>query len=168
MGKTLILVRHGKANHPISGTSDFSRTLKKSGIADSHMMAERLKDQGIIPEHVISSPAPRALSTAKAFSEIWGFPFTKIVTELFIYEADINALLSILNNLDNSFDSVALFGHNPAITEFANYLSDEGILNMPTSSVVVVDFPFKDWKYLGHETGTVSLFDYPESTKGGL
>lgn len=168
MGKRLFLIRHGKANDPTSGSSDFVRTLKESGKADAHLMAERLKNQGMVPTHIISSPAARALGTAKVFSEVWGLATLDIKTELFIYEADITSLLSILNNLNNAFHDVAIFGHNPGITEFANYLTDEGIVNMPTSGVVVIDFPFDDWRQLSQQTGDVVLFDYPKGTKDGL
>jgi phosphohistidine phosphatase len=168
MAKRLFLIRHGKANNLVTGATDFTRTLKESGVADSYMMAERLKDKGLIPQQVISSPATRALSTAQRFSEVWGLPSAEIKTELFIYEADTDSLLSILNNLDNKITSVAMFGHNPGITEFVNYLTDEGIVNLPTSGVVVIDFPFDDWQDLSYETGTVLLFDYPKSTKDWL
>lgn len=168
MAKRLFLIRHSKANEGLPGSSDFTRTLKESGKADSQMMAERLMEKGLVPKHIISSPAARALSTAKVFSEVWGLAAAEITTEIFIYEADIQSLLSICNKLDNKINSVAIFGHNPGITEFANYLTDEGIVNMPTSSVVVIDFPDNNWKSLNYQTGGVLLFDYPKSTKDGL
>jgi phosphohistidine phosphatase len=168
MAKRLFLIRHGKANDGLSGSSDFKRTLATSGKADAIMMAERLRDNKFQPEHIVSSPASRALSTAKVFAEVWGLPTNKITTELFIYEADIESLLSVLNGIDNTYKSIAIFGHNPGITEFVNYLTDEGIVNLPTSGVIVIDFPYDDWAELNYQTGDVLLFDYPKSTKDGL
>jgi phosphohistidine phosphatase len=164
MAKRLFLIRHGKAHDGLSGSSDFTRTLRESGKADSYNMAVRLAKKGIVPEQVISSPALRALSTAIRFSEVWGFPTANIRTDLSIYEAQLKTLLAISNKLDNVFKSAAIFGHNPGITDFANYLTDDSIANMPTSSVVVIDFPFDDWKYLSYQTGNILLFDYPKST----
>jgi phosphohistidine phosphatase len=164
MAKRLLLIRHGKANDSLPGSSDFTRTLTESGIADVYKMAERLKNNLEVPEVVISSPAARALSTALRFSEAWGLPPADISTDLSIYEAEMKTLLAVANKIDNSFQSAAIFGHNPGITEFANYLtSDDGIPNMPTCSVVVIDFPFDDWEQLSYQTGTILLFDYPKS-----
>jgi phosphohistidine phosphatase len=168
MAKRLFLIRHGKANDGLRGSSDFTRTLTESGAADASMMAERLKDEGLVPEHLVSSPAARALSTAQRFASAWGIPAADITTELWIYEADVQSLLAVLNKLDNAYQSVALVGHNPGITEFANYLTDEGIPDLPTSGVVVIDFPFNDWRQLSQQTGDVLLFDYPKSTREGL
>jgi phosphohistidine phosphatase len=168
MAKRLFLIRHGKANDGMRGSSDFTRTLKESGAAEANMMAERLLSQKLVPQHVVSSPAARALSTAQQFASVWGIPAAGIQTELWIYEADVQSLLAVLNKLDNTFQSVALVGHNPGITEFANYLTDEGIPDMPTAGVVVINFPFSDWRQLSQETGDVLLFDYPKSTTEGL
>jgi phosphohistidine phosphatase len=169
MAKRLILIRHGKANDALAGYSDFTRTLRESGVADSYTMAERLSSRAMVPEIVISSPAVRALNTALRFSEVWGISAADIRTELDIYEAQPMTLLKIANSVDNAFGSAAIFGHNPGITEFANYLiGEDGVPNMPTSGVVVIDFPFDDWKYLTYQTGSVLLFDYPKSTRDGL
>jgi phosphohistidine phosphatase len=164
MAKRLFLIRHGKANNAQPGSSDFTRTLTDSGIADAYKMAERLKEKLELPQMMISSPAARALSTALRFSEAWEFPSADISTELSIYNAEMKTLLAVANKIDNSFGSAAIFGHNPGITEFANYLtSDDGIPNMPTCSVVVIDFPFDDWAQLSYQNGTILLFDYPKS-----
>jgi phosphohistidine phosphatase len=163
MGKRLFLIRHGKANHPYQGASDFTRTLANSGEADVRRMAEKLKIMDLVPEILVSSPAVRALSTATAFAEIWKSP-VPIRTEPSIYEAEVRSLFKVANNLDKRYPSVAIFGHNPGITELANYLSNVNIPNIPTAGVVIIDFPIDDWKYLTYESGTILLFDFPKNT----
>ena len=163
MEKRLFLIRHGKANHPLPGASDFTRTLAESGELDVRKMAEKLKLQELVPEILVSSSAVRALSTATGFAEVWKSPVA-IRTEPSIYEAEVRSLLKVVNSLDNEYKSAAIFGHNPGITELANYLSNVNIPNIPTSGVVIINFPIEDWKYLTFESGTILLFDFPKST----
>ena len=56
-----------------------------------------------------------------------------------------------------------MFGHNPGLTDLVNYLSDANIYNMPTCSVVMIEFPFENWNEVSADTGKVVLFDYPKS-----
>jgi phosphohistidine phosphatase len=163
MEKRLFLIRHGKANHPLQGASDFTRTLAESGEIDVRKMAEKLKLKDLVADALVSSPAVRALSTATAFADVWKSPVA-IETEPHIYEAEVRTLLRVVNNLDNEYHSAAIFGHNPGITELANYLSSVNVPNIPTAGVVIIDFPIEDWKYLTYESGTILLFDFPKST----
>ena len=163
MEKRLFLIRHGKANHPLQGASDFTRTLAESGEVDVRKMAGKLKLKDLVPEILVSSPAVRALSTATGFAEVWKSPVA-IHTESSIYEAEVRSLLKVVNSLDNDYQSAAIFGHNPGNTELANYLSNVNIPNIPTAGVVIIDFPMEDWKYLTYESGTILLFDFPKST----
>ncbi len=51
----------------------------------------------------------------------------------------------MVNKLNNDYDRIALFGHNPGLTDFINYLADAHVYNLPTAAVSVIDFPFDDW-----------------------
>ncbi len=119
--------------------------------------------QRIIPQQVVSSPAVRALTTAKYFAKTWHIDAAAIVQEAAIYEAGVKTLLSVVNKLDNQFDQIALFGHNPGITDLANYLSNGHIYNMPTCGIVIIEFPFESWSEVSNGTGKIMLFDYPKN-----
>ncbi|EDM38531.1 phosphohistidine phosphatase [Pedobacter sp. BAL39] len=127
-------------------------------------MAMRLLDKDLVPELIVSSPALRALTTARNFAQVWNKPLSQIREESAIYEANISTLLSILNKLDDKFERVALFGHNPGFTEFANYLSNSNLHNIPTCGVVLIEFPFEEWKLASLHTGSMEHFDYPKSS----
>jgi phosphohistidine phosphatase len=165
MSKRLFLIRHGKAATALSGMSDFTRTLTETGLADAQEMATRLEKQGLVPELLISSPAPRALSTATCFSKIWNIPVSSIKIDLSIYEANLRSLVSIVNNLEDSVKQAAIFGHNPGISELANYLLDDRGISMPTAGVVIIDFPLDAWNHIVAQSGTLKLVDYPKSTR---
>jgi phosphohistidine phosphatase len=164
MSKRLFLIRHGKAAAAGSGQSDFTRMLTESGAADAKEMAARLAMQNHLPQGLISSPAMRALSTAKCFAEIWQLPVSSIKTDVSIYESEAITLLALINNLEDSMEQVAIFGHNPGITDIANYLLKDQMPDLPTSGVVVIDFHFDNWSHVSLQTGELVSFDYPKST----
>lgn len=163
MPKQLLLIRHAKSDWNNASLTDFNRPLNRRGIASAPEMASRMVKQQIIPDLVVSSTALRAITTAKYFAETWRIDKAKIQQESSIYEANVHSLLAVVNQLDNQFDRVALFGHNPGLTDFANYLSDANIYNMPTCSIVIIEFPFDNWNEISADTGKVLLFDYPKS-----
>ena len=162
MAKELIIIRHAKSDWGNVGLSDFDRPLNKRGKSNAPEMAGRLVKQKIVPQLIVSSPALRALTTAKFFADTWQIPLKSIQLEPSIYEASVKTLLSVVNNLDNQYDVIALFGHNPGLTDLANYFGGY-IDNMPTCSVVYLEFPFDDWKMISADTGKVLMFDYPKS-----
>lgn len=163
MPKQLLLIRHAKSDWNNVGLRDFDRPLNKRGHSNAPEMANRMVEQQIIPDLILSSPALRAITTATYFAENWDIDQPKIRQEYSIYEANVKSLLALVNQLDNKFDRVAMFGHNPGFTDFVNYLSDANIYNMPTCSVVIIEFPFENWNEVSTETGKVILFDYPKS-----
>ena len=163
MAKQLILVRHAKSDWGDFTLKDFDRPLNPRGHKNAPEMVERLIAKGIKPEAVVSSPALRAITTAKYFAAGWQTDAAQLTTEQAIYEATTNTLLRVVNQLDNQFDRIALFGHNPGLTDLLNYLSDGQISDMPTCSVAIIDFQFDDWKLVSRGTGDLVLFDYPKS-----
>lgn len=161
--KHLLLVRHGKsdwANHHIS---DFERPLNARGLRNAPEMAGRILSKNQVPELIISSSALRALTTARHFAQVWDKPVEQIKQERAIYEANVKTLLQVVNQLDNKYQRVAMFGHNPGFTDFANYLADADIHNIPTCGTVLIEFPVDDWAQVSHHTGSLLKFDYPKS-----
>jgi phosphohistidine phosphatase len=163
MAKQLVVVRHGKSDQGEYGISDFDRTLNHRGNKNAHEMAERIILKGIVPELIVSSPAKRALTTAKHFADVLHIAYSDIQLKESVYEANTTALLKVINGLNNEYDRIALFGHNPGLTELVNYLADAKIYNLPTAAVVVIDFPFDDWSLVSQHTGSLFLFDSPKN-----
>lgn len=162
MAKELIIIRHAKSDWGNLDLRDFDRPLNKRGRANAPEMAERLVKQAIIPQLIVSSPALRAITTARFFADTWQIPLNDIKEEPSIYEAGVKSLLKVVNQQDNKFDRIALFGHNPGLTDLVNYFNGH-LDNMPTCSVVLIEFPFDDWGMISEGTGKILLFDYPKS-----
>ena len=164
MSKKLLIVRHAKSDWGNARITDFNRPINERGKSNAPIMGKRLKEKGIFPDTVISSPALRAITTAKLVTHELGFTTAKIKLEKSIYEATCATLLKIVNDFDNEHEMVALFGHNNGITDLAVYLTDAEIFNIPTSGMVMINFPFDDWKMVGKDTGEVEFFDYPKNS----
>jgi phosphohistidine phosphatase len=163
MAKQLLLIRHAKSDWNNAGLKDFDRPLNKRGNSNAPEMAQRMFKKGIIPNLLVSSPALRALTTAKHFASTLQIPSEKLQKESTIYEANVKSLLNVVNDLDDQADFVALFGHNPGLTDFANYLSNSNIYNMPTCSMVMIAFSCENWSEVSADTGEIVFFDYPKN-----
>ena len=161
--KQLIIVRHAKSDWGDFNLKDFDRPLNHRGHKNAPEMAERLVSKGIKPDAIVSSPALRAITTAKYFASGWSLNADQLTTNASIYEANTKTLLNVINGLDDQFNTIALFGHNPGLTDLLNYLTDEYIANMPTCSVAIIEFPFDKWKLISGDTGKLILFDFPKS-----
>ncbi|MET4082041.1 phosphohistidine phosphatase [Pedobacter sp. UYP30] len=163
--KQLLMVRHGKSDWGNVDLADFDRPLNSRGKKNASEMAARLLKQGFNFDLMVSSPAKRAKSTAKRFAKV--FKYGDITYEPSIYEAGTSNLLLVVNKLDNQFQKVILFGHNPGFTDFANQLTNADIYNLPTAGIVVITFPFDNWKMVSMGTGELALFDYPKNEGDG-
>ena len=162
--KQLLLIRHAKSDWNDPAQKDFDRPLNNRGHMNAPEMAQRLVKRGIIPQQIVSSPAMRAQTTANYFAEAFGFKKSTIQKEPAIYEASANALLKLINKLDNQHNLIALFGHNPGLTHIAENLSGAEIYNIPTCGMVLIEFPFDDWEMISYGTGEMVFFDYPKKS----
>lgn len=160
--KTIYLVRHGKAVKRDGKIQDFQRTLVKKGKEESSDMAKKVKKVEICPDLLISSSADRALETAHIFAQRLGYPKKKIMVKDALYNVlKAEALLDIVQNVDDSINSIMLFGHEPAFSHFAGFLLKDFSEGIPKSGVVCIDFRRKTWKGVTKGNGRLKNFDYP-------
>lgn len=161
--KTLILIRHAKSSWDQIGLADFDRPLNERGKKDAPEMASRLKEKGIELDHLISSPAKRARKTAKYFAEEFGFKKDdiKLIDEL--YGATRSVFSKIVSEIEDKNNAVALFSHNPGITEFASSLTNVRVDDMPTCAVFALQIETENWKDFSGAEKKFLFFDYPKN-----
>lgn len=159
--KKLYLVRHAKSSWKEEGTHDMDRPLKGRGIRDANNTSVWLMEEGYHAELLISSPATRAVHTALIFAKNLDCAYSDIRIEEKIYEASTKEILDIIQSLDDKFDSVMLFGHNPTITNFVNKRIDHRIDNVPTTGVACLKFDIKKWSEISNKAELL-FFDYPK------
>jgi phosphohistidine phosphatase len=160
--RRLYLVRHSKSSWKETGFTDFDRPLNKRGKRDAPFMGKLLAEQGIQPEVIFSSPAKRALKSAKIIAEEIEYPLDEIITYAEIYHASTADLLEIIRNLDDTYYEVMIFGHNPSMTDIVNYLSDFDLNNLPTSGIVCIEFDGQPWRRISRHSGELVFFEYPK------
>lgn len=143
--KNLILIRHAKSNWDVP-LNDIDRPLGKRGLKDAHLVSSSIHD--FIPKTYVmwSSIAKRASDTALIFAQNILYPIESIVFKKELYTFDEKQLEETIKSCDNNFDSVILFGHNAAITNFVNKFGDVFISNVPTSGFVSLQFDTDYWE----------------------
>ena len=163
--KTIYIVRHAKSSWSDPDQADFDRGLNDRGKRDAPRMGKRLKEKEIHPDLMISSPAKRALATAKRIAEVLGYPREKIKTDRLLYHADEETILSVIQTLNDKYNTIILFAHNPGLTEFVNSLPEKEVFidNVPTCGIVAFNLPVDSWKDIEWKTGTMLFFDYPKA-----
>jgi phosphohistidine phosphatase len=160
--KSIYLIRHAKSDWGVD-VDDFDRPLNERGKRDAPMMAKRLKVRKVEIDAFVASPAKRALKTAKTFADEFGLPHDQIILKPELYLAPPATFYSVLADLDNGLNKVAIFSHNNGITEFANSLGVARIDNMPTCSVFAFTLEAIDWGQIRTAEKRFSFFDYPKN-----
>lgn len=161
--KTLLLVRHAKSDWNDASLSDFDRPLNERGKRDAPAMAHRLLDKKIAIDAFISSPAKRAKKTATIISKEYGREKEELILIDELYGAGEAIFFDVISKADNKFDSIAVFSHNPGITDFANMLTDARIDNIPTCGIFAVTIDCKKWADFKHAKKEFWFFDYPKA-----
>ena len=161
--KTLVLIRHAKSSWDDASISDFDRPLNDRGKKDAPEMALRLREKGIRPDLFVSSPAKRAKKTAKIFASEFEVKKDDIELVEDLYLAAPLIFTNTIAHLKNRHDTVAIFAHNPGITEYANSLTHVRIDNIPTCGVFVVQADTDDWKEFEKAPHNFLFFDYPKN-----
>ena len=160
--KYLFLTRHAKSSWSNPGLADIDRPLNERGKKAAPFMGKLIMDKGEKPELLISSPAYRAFSTAKAFGEAMGLVENDIIINRTIYGAGAQQLLELVQNQDDLNKSIMLFGHNPTFTSFVNFLTSSNIMNVVTCGVVRIDFECSSWTEIDFGSGRLAYYEYPK------
>ncbi len=160
--KKIYFIRHAKSSWDELGVDDFSRKLNKRGKTDLPYMANRLKFFEVIPDLVLCSTAKRAKKTAKGICDIIGYKKEKISYQDCLYDSSYEAYRYLFDSLDDELNSIFIVAHNPTITDAAERLSGAILTNMPTCSIVCLEFDVDSFKDIKEEGGKVLFFDYPK------
>ncbi len=158
-----MLIRHAKSSWADPGQQDFDRPLNDRGKNDAPMMAKRVKDRKINIDLLISSSAKRARKTAQFFAEEFDQDKHKVELRDELYLAPPERFYELISKLDDQLSSVAIFAHNPGITEFANELTSVRVDDMPTCAVYALTVHTDQWKNFRKADKQFLFFDYPKN-----
>ncbi|REG84472.1 SixA phosphatase family protein [Algoriphagus antarcticus] len=159
--KKIILVRHGKSAWNNPNLSDYERPLADRGLDDVPEMGFRLKEKGIFPDLIISSPATRAAQTAEILAEVLHIPKSKLSYDKNLYHASYATILKCIQRQDDTNDLIFVVGHNPGMNDFID-LFGGNLDNLPTSGQYGLLVDTAHWIQLRPENTKTWFIDYPK------
>lgn len=160
--KQFLIVRHAKSSWSDLNLKDIDRPLNKRGLHDAPKMALIIKNSNVIDlDYIYSSPANRALTTAKQFHKTLEIK-NEIDIRMDIYHADFQDLIHIIENTDDSVNSFAIFGHNPGFTYLVNHYAKVDIENLPTCGIAHFQTNAKTWLDLNSKNTNLVELMFPK------
>lgn len=135
--KTLIIVRHAHAlpAYEAGVNSDALRPLCAEGQEKAALTAARLKQQGIQPALIITSPLLRAEQTARILAKTLGAPVEQ-ACELNGLK-DEQDVCDFLQEQLAGTDCILAVGHNPNVTYVTHALTGQVRTFLPGSFAVI-------------------------------
>jgi len=116
-------------------------------------MGRWLREQNLLPDYIVSSPAKRAEQTTLRTCKFAEIPKTSIVWERRVYEADVPTLLEVLGQCPSDKQRVMIVGHNPGFEDLVDYLGGDAVelppdgKLMPTAALARIEMP-ENWQRL--------------------
>lgn len=166
--KTLLVLRHAKAERESETGKDFDRPLADRGWADARSIGRAMRDSGIHPDAVVGSPARRVVETLEAVAEGYG-PLDAEFDQR-IFDNLSEELLAVIHDTDNEADRLLIAGHNPGLQDLLLLLSGgnsgslrgEVAAKFPTAAMAVVELPVNAWRDVGEGAGRITSLVRPE------
>lgn len=166
--RSLILIRHAKSSWASPELPDKERPLNGRGKHDAPMMGKLLHKSGINPDLIITSPAKRARSTAKKIAAELGYKESAIKVDDKLYMAGTGDFIDVIKDVKDKVKTLIIFSHNYGITDFANYLCNSDIDNIPTCGAAGIELDIDSWDKIKNEKGILRFFEYPKKYPNGL
>jgi phosphohistidine phosphatase len=151
--RTLVLLRHAKAEDPDAYPEDIDRPLTPRGLADAAAAGQWLRDGGFVPDLVVCSAAVRTRETWKAASARLGGAIP-IVYEQSLYLAGFAEALELVRQTEPTVASLLVIGHNPTVSVLSAMLDPDGggsAEGLPTAGMAVHRFDHV-WRELDAQT----------------
>ena len=163
MNRTLLLMRHAKAEDGYGGT-DYDRALTTKGWGQAESVGRLLAERGYAPDHVICSAAKRTRQTLDGVlgaMELSGSLSSRPEVDYAeaAYLAGADQLLGLVNLVDADASTVLVVGHNPTIAQVAaSFVGDEALAAYSPATVAAVDLEV-EWLYAAPGTGVGSILN---------
>ena len=149
MPKTILLIRHAKAQPFGLVRRDFDRTLDPRGVQDAKTAGADLKKRGIHPSLFLASPAPRALYTLRLILSEMGLDPEQVLTDAVLYDASSDDLLERIRAFPDDVGCAMLCGHNPAVSELTGALLDGPCAPMAPCDIAALTVQSSRWADFG-------------------
>jgi phosphohistidine phosphatase len=157
--KTLLLLRHAKAENGGAGLPDFDRTLNDRGRKEAQAVGAFIRKQNLALDLVLSSSVKRARETtglvlASADLEV------EVHYEQDMYEASPMRLVEVVSQIEEERSTVLLVGHNPGMGELLRLLTDRAE-QMATATLAKIDLKGPNWSKVFENKGSLDWMVKP-------
>ena len=125
------------------------------------MMGRILHDESVMFDQIISSPAKRAITTARTIASEMGYSEDNITEERRFYGAHPSTIIEILRDLDNAVSHAAVFGHNPTFHSLVEQLANTTIEKFPTCAAATISLDINTWLELETASSTLTALRLP-------
>jgi phosphohistidine phosphatase len=153
--KRLSLLRHAKTERESPTDRDFDRILTERGRKNAARMGKEIGELGLQYDLILTSPAARAVETAKRAG------LHSAQRDERIYDASAGALVAIIQGVDDGVESLMMVGHNPGFERLASQLIGKNV-EMPTGSLLELELPNDSWRDVGKVCGRPLRFLQPK------
>jgi phosphohistidine phosphatase len=174
--KRLTLLRHAKSGDDGTVARDFDRPLNAKGRRAARAIGRHLRDQRVVFDRVVASPALRVAETieevatgrAAVIDPAW---------DQRIYMATARELLEIVRATPESVGSLLLVGHNPGLEELVLSLvpdrdeddaRDKVEQKYPTAGLAEITLPIAQWADTRAGAGQLVAFTRPRDLDPAL
>ena len=154
MIRRLMLLRHGKSDWNSGAARDFDRPLAPRGRKAVPKMAQWAQSNSCLPEMIVSSPAWRALETARLFAKHIRLPEQQLQTRECLYPGNGSTLLDMARASNEDTKALMLVGHNPGMDHALMMLCGLALPRtasgklMTTATLAVIEFELESWAQL--------------------
>ena len=155
--KILLILRHAKSSWKNPGLAEINRPLNKRGKRDAPRIGILLREQDLVPDIILSSPAVRARKTAQAVSLESGYENEIEIHDDF-YPGDPYDFLESLTAMPDQINKALIVAHNPGLEAFLDVITGESA-RMPTSALAHISLPIDTWRELTDEVDGI-LVDF--------
>ena len=165
--KTLLVLRHAKAERDSPSGEDFDRPLAERGRKDARAIGREMRRRGLDPDAVIISPAKRVVETRAFVAE--GYGLLDADQDRRIYDNTASQLIQVIQDADNNAQRLMIVGHNPGLQELLLRLArdDSGGLRrqvadkFPTAAIAELELPTDEWRNVREGAGRISSLIRP-------
>jgi phosphohistidine phosphatase len=148
--KTLLLLRHAKSSWKDPDLPDHDRPLNKRGQKDAPRMGRLLKDEGLIPDLIMSSTAVRAKKTAELVAKACKYK-GEISLNQSLYGAEPAGYFKTIGRLSDRHKTVLLVGHSPSVEDTIEMITNSSDVIMPTCALAHISPPIQNWGELSEQ-----------------
>ena len=153
-------MRHAKSSWTDPSLSDFERPLNERGRRAAPFMGEVLKREGLVPDHIICSPAKRTRETAELVQAAVALEF-EVRHDARVYEATAGELIEVVSAIPDTSQRALLIGHNPSSEQFVQIITG-AIEAMPTAALAVIDLDIDSWAEIAPGKGKLRRIFRPK------